>query len=212
MDKRAGNFSFVPRLKAKYLSLKKLEKINPPNNPWEFFEKLFKKALKREPEPNASVLCTAGPNGRVVLIKKFDPEFWFFTSAFSKKVREIKRNPRGALVFYWPSLCCQIRVAGKIKKLKKEICVSYFNIRPVDAKVAVTISRQSHILKNWTLLMKNFLKILASDPVIECPKHWIGYSLCPTSFEFWFGSSSRLHRRFHYSYRNHKWTLKELCP
>ncbi len=212
VDPRVRKSKYIPNLKPKYLTLNVLSEIKPKKNPFVFFNFLFKKAIKTEPEPNAATLCTDGPNGRMVLIKSIDKSFYFFTNKHSQKVKELKRKPRASLVFYWPTISVQIRVHGFVSKLPRKICVEYFSLRPLESQLALSLSKQSKVLDSWYDLKNKFQKYIKKIKLVPTPAHWCGYEIKPQKFEFWFGSTERLHRRFLYKKSGRKWYIKELYP
>ena len=74
----------------------------------ETFDTLFAEALAGgEPDRTAMQLATATPEGRpslrTVLLKAHDARgFVFYTHLDGRKGRELKSNPRAALLFHWP--------------------------------------------------------------------------------------------------------------
>jgi pyridoxine/pyridoxamine 5'-phosphate oxidase len=81
--------------------------------------------------PEAAVLATATPDGapsaRMVLVKSFGPDgFAFFTGTRSRKGRELRANPRAALLFHWDPLGRQVRVEGGVEPLAREEAAAYF--------------------------------------------------------------------------------------
>lgn len=211
MVSRNRKVLFIPRFK-KYRSLDELYKVKARKDPWKLFKSLFDQASKSEPEPNAACLCTAGPNGRMILVKSIRDEFIFFTSAMSKKSLEIKHDKRVCLVFYWPTLDVQIRAHGIAQKIDRKLASDYFHSRPISSQVASAISFQSKILKSWKKLANLFKRLISRDYRPTCPDHWTGYKVKVKKFEFWFGSANRLHRRFFYRKRKNIWILTELYP
>jgi pyridoxamine 5'-phosphate oxidase len=76
-------------------------------------------------EPNAMTLATATPDGvpsaRIVLLKGYDAGgFTFFTSYDGRKGKELAKNPRAALVFFWGELARQVRIEGTVAKVSRE--------------------------------------------------------------------------------------------
>ncbi|MCS6894396.1 MAG: pyridoxal 5'-phosphate synthase [Deltaproteobacteria bacterium] len=213
MVSRVGNFRIIPRLRREYHSLEELGKLEPSKDPFKFFKFMFRKACVKEFEANAAVLCTSKANGRVVLVKNFEKSFWFFTSKYSQKVKELNKNSSATLLFYWPSISCQVRIRGKTKVLPRKISLEYFYSRPFEAQLAFAISKQSEKLRNWHLLRAKFLKLRDQRKKIPCPQHWIGFELNASTFEFWFGNTERLHRRFLFKKKNKiGWVISELYP
>src|SRR5918996_6572120 len=91
------------------------------------------------PEPNAMVLATASTDGepaaRVVLLKGFDERgFLFYSNYESPKGRDLARNPRAALTFYWAQLERQIRISGSAERLSADESQVYFESRPVGSR------------------------------------------------------------------------------
>ena len=100
-------------------SLAGLDETDLDADPILQFGQWFVEAQAAEvPEPNAMVLATASPDGepaaRIVLLKGFDERgFLFYSNYESPKGRDLARNPRAALTFYWPQLERQVRISGR---------------------------------------------------------------------------------------------------
>ena len=57
----------------------------------------------------------------MVLVKRYDEQgFVFFTNYESRKGRELARNPRAALLFYWDALGRQVRIEGAVRRTTAE--------------------------------------------------------------------------------------------
>ena len=95
------------------------------SNPIAFFSHWFKEALEKEDrEVNAFVLSTVNidniPSSRVVLLKNIEEKgFVFFTNYNSNKGRDIKLNNYVSMNFFWRQMERQIRIQGKIYKIKE---------------------------------------------------------------------------------------------
>ena len=93
------------------------------SDPISQFARWYERALEKvKPLPEAVALATATRNGhpslRMVLLKGFDAHgFVFFTNYRSRKGRELARNARASLVFYWGDLQRQVRVDGDRKSV-----------------------------------------------------------------------------------------------
>lgn len=156
------------------------------------------------------------PNSRMVLLKAFGEQgFIFFTNYESAKARELALNPHASMVLFWPELFRQIRLRGVVTKSPREISEAYFNTRPRKAQIGAHISRQScHLLDR--ALFEQDIAILEqkwAHQAVECPKQWGGFTLSPTTYEFWQGRENRLHDRFRYTPQDDgKWAIERLYP
>lgn len=83
------------------------------------FEEWFKEAreVEKSVEPNMMCLSTLGedgfPNSRYVLLKEVNHGgFIFYTNYESQKGKEIEKNNKVSINFYWPTLNRSVRVKG----------------------------------------------------------------------------------------------------
>ncbi len=172
-------------------------------DPIQLFNKWFDDAKNNEPrDPNAMQLATVSKDGmpsvRTVLLKDIiDGGFVFYTNYESRKSDEIFQTGKGAICFYWKSLNRQVRLVGKIKKVDQEISDLYFSQRSKGSRVGAWASMQSRPLDSRKTLINRVKEYEKKfDVNIPRPKHWGGFSLTPTEFEFWQDGKFRLHDRF----------------
>ncbi len=199
----------------------KLEEKNLDPDPFKQFARWFEDALRAKVKsPNSMTLATASrntiPSARTVLLKGFDSDgFVFFSNYKSLKGKELASNPNAALVFYWPELERQVCVSGKVEKVSRRESLEYFNLRPLEARIAAWVSQQSQPVKSRELLERKF-RILAkkfkSSPV-PMPGSWGGFRLTPRSIEFWQGRENRLNDRLRYRRKSGSgWKIERIQP
>ena len=184
------------------------------------FGKWLEQALRAEIlEPHAMTLATASadgvPSARIVLLRGYDGTgFTFFTDYRSRKGRELGDNPRAALVFYWPDLERQVRIAGTVRKVTREESEAYFNSRPHGSRIGAWASHQSTVLASRQALEDAVREMMRLHPDgdVPLPEHWGGYRVVPAEFEFWQGRESRLHDRLRYRRSGDTWRLDRLAP
>lgn len=170
-------------------------------------------------DPNAMSLATVDqhgqPDSRVVLLKEITSRgFVFYSHYDSTKGLQIEQNPKASLLFFWPQMDRQIRIAGTIEKVSREKTENYFHSRPRESQIAAACSQQSQIIPGRKTLELNYA--LTDDEYahheVTCPETWGGYELIPHHFEFWQGRANRLHDRFSFTLHNGHWDLERLSP
>ncbi|MGQ0749855.1 MAG: pyridoxamine 5'-phosphate oxidase [Betaproteobacteria bacterium] len=172
-----------------------------------------------KPLPHAAALATATPGGmpsvRMVLLKGFDAHgFVFYTNYYSRKGRELERNNRASLLFYWGTLERQVRIEGRIAKAVARESDEYFRTRPRGSQLSACASPQSEVIADRAALESRYALVSESYPgAIKRPPHWGGYRLLPATVEFWQGRADRLHDRLRYRRnRDGSWRLERLAP
>ncbi|HET6395406.1 MAG TPA: pyridoxamine 5'-phosphate oxidase [Pseudoxanthomonas sp.] len=160
------------------------------------------------PDPNAMTVATASPDGRpsarTVLLKAFDARgFVFYTHLDSPKGRDLRGNPRAALLFLWRGLReagVQVRIEGDVAQVEDAEADAYFASRPRMSQLGAWASRQSHTLESREDFHARLAEVEArfdGGPVPR-PPGWSGFRVAPSSFEFWYGAGFRLHERWCY--------------
>ncbi len=154
------------------------------------------------------------PNSRIVLLRGLEDGFIFYTNYNSQKGREIEKNPKAHINFYWPSLERQVRIRGIINKTSTKVSDRYFLSRPLKSRIGAILSDQSTEISFEKDLQKELLEEINrnQNKEIERPNHWGGYNLEPSEIEFWQGKDARLHDRLLYKRINNEWITKRLSP
>lgn len=130
----------IRRLRKEY-ALAGLSEADAAPDPFFQFRRWFDEALHAElREPNAMTVATATregiPSARIVLLKSWDERgFVFYTNYEGQKGRELAENPAAALVFYWPEMERQVRIAGAVAQVSPEESDRYFASRPLGSRL-----------------------------------------------------------------------------
>lgn len=177
-------------------------------------------ARKTEPnDPEAMTLATADshgqPSARMVLLKHVDARgFVFYTNLESQKGRELRENPRAALLFHWKSLRRQIRAEGEVSMVEDAEADDYFASRPRGSRIGAWASAQSRPMESMFELEKQVAAVTARYGLGEIPRppHWSGFRLTPTRIEFWKDGRFRLHERIVHTRDGDSWTVGRLYP
>jgi len=191
----------------------------PAPDPLALFHDLYERASAQEDgDPAAVALATVDASGapsvRIVLLKGVDERgFTFFTNYASRKASELRRDPRAALCFHWPSIAVQVRVEGVTERVTAEESDAYFATRPRESQLSAWASRQSEALASRAVLISRYHEADRRLPGrVPRPPFWGGYRLVPTRVEFWRGEEHRLHDRSFYERTGAAWTVRLLYP
>jgi pyridoxamine 5'-phosphate oxidase len=184
-----------------------LDEANAAAEPLAQFGRWIADALAADlREPNAMTLATVGANGqpsaRIVLLRGWDARgFVFFTNYVSQKGREIGVNPAAALVFFWDKLERQVRINGRVEKLRDEESDAYFARRPRGSRISAWASPQSQVIPSRAVLEERMEEAERRFAAIDVPRppHWGGYRVVPDRIEFWQGRVNRAHDRLVYT-------------
>ncbi|EKU57463.1 pyridoxamine 5'-phosphate oxidase [Acinetobacter sp. WC-323] len=170
-------------------------------------------------EPYAMSLATANAQGRphvrtVLLRGATEAGYDFYTNYDSQKGLDLAENPYAELLFYWPSLERQVRIAGKVAKISEQESTDYYHKRPRDSQIAAHISTpQSGVIESREVLQQRFQALQSqAQAELDKPEFWGGYRLEADYYEFWQGRPNRLHDRLSYEKQDDHWALQRLMP
>ena len=170
------------------------------------------------PEPNAMALATVDASGqpasRIVLLKAVDAHgLVFHTNYDSRKGRELARDARVALLFFWPELERQVRIEGSAGRVAAAESDAYFRERPRESQLSAWASPQSEPIPDRAFLDARLAELRARfTGDVPRPPHWGGIRVVPRCFEFWQGRASRTHDRLRYTRQGDAWAIERLAP
>lgn len=206
-------------------SSQKLDESSVGDNPYQLFEKWFEEAVGSQIlDPYAMIISTVSkenkPSNRVVYMRDISENgLVFYTNYESHKGNDLDANKNISCLFFWGELERQIRIEGEVEVLDEEKSDLYFKNRPRESQIGAWASDQSRIIPNREYLenrVGEFEKKFKGQDVTR-PKHWGGFLIKPTSFEYWQGRSGRLHDRVKFIFENNPdsyrdWKIVRLAP
>jgi pyridoxamine 5'-phosphate oxidase len=163
----------------------------------------------------ATADATGRPNARTVLLKGFDRDgFVFYTNYGSRKSLEIRQNSQVCLLFYWPELERQVRIAGAATRVPEAESEAYFASRPVGHQLGAWVSNQSTVISGREVLEQSLASVSQrfESATVPKPKYWGGFRVTPHAIEFWQGRPNRLHDRLEYILSGATWAIRRLSP
>lgn len=170
------------------------------------------------PEPESVAFVTVGedarPSARTVLLKRLEDQALVFSSAlWTRKAREIERNPHVALLFYWPTIGRQVHLTGEAVLAERALAVELFAERELSHRVQTLVSRQGEPIEDLEPLRArhaHLMDVLEASP--ECPQDWGAIRVIPDAVEFWSQAHDRLHDRLLYDRVGERWRISRLSP
>jgi pyridoxamine 5'-phosphate oxidase len=173
-------------------------------------------------QPEAAAVATASsagaPSVRMVLVKQYDEHgFVFFSNYESRKGQELAANPCAALLFHWAELGRQVRIEGRVQRVRREESVAYARSRPRGSQLSALASSQSRMIESRQALEFRVAELAAKYDGVELPvsEAWGGYRLTPERYEFWQHRNDRLHDRLRYQRPDTSgegWVIERLAP
>ncbi|MGM9515088.1 pyridoxine/pyridoxamine 5'-phosphate oxidase [Roseateles sp. DB2] len=191
-----------------------------PDTPQALFMQWLDEALESGVvEPQVTTLSTVdadgAPDARSVMLLDVSEEGWHFAAnAASPKGRQLARQPRAAMTFYWPGTARQVRLRGEVRPLARELGLADFRSRPEMSRAAILAARQSEVLEQADDLAQALAQQLArlqEDPELAS-EHWTLYALKPREVEFWQSNEQRRFTRLCYRLQGQQWTRQQLWP
>jgi pyridoxamine 5'-phosphate oxidase len=151
-----------------------------------------------------------------VLLKSVDRRgFAFYTNLESVKGRELRANPRAALVFPWIELSRQVVAGGAVEPVPDAEADAYFASRPRGSQLSALASPQSRVVASRAALdalREDAARRHPEPAAIPRPASWGGVRVVPDAVEFWQGRADRFHDRLRYRLEAGRWLVERLAP
>jgi pyridoxamine 5'-phosphate oxidase len=157
------------------------------------------------PEPASVAFVTVDgsgrPSARTVTLKRIEDGALLFTTAlWTRKARDLRENPKVALLFHWPALGRQVQVGGEIAWGSRALAEELYAERGVANQYQTLVSRQGEPIDDLEPLrdrLAHLHRVAEAPP--SCPPDWGALHVVPDFAEFWTESPDRLHDRLAYT-------------
>ena len=187
--------------------------------PYQIFQEKYKDALEAR-QKNIEAVCISSfskendeVNSRFVNLKfVHKKEFIFFSNYNAPKSVEFSEHNQISLTLFWSNTNVQIRIKANIFKTNQEFNDNYFRKRDNKKNALAISSRQSRKIKSYQQIEDNYLHVLNTNDLSECPEYWGGFSFTPYYFEFWEGHESRENKRQVFNKIDGLWKQSYLQP
>lgn len=195
-----------------------------PERPFDLFSDWLGAAIAGGvPALNAMTLATStadgGPAARTVILQDVSTDgdgltLRFASSADSPKGRDLRQDPRTAVVLHWREQHRQIRVTGTARAAGAEIAEDDFTGRSPAARAGILAAQQSEPMPDddtAARLSAGAQELLAGNPGFV-PPTWTVYLIDAERVEFWQGPPRRQQQRLLYRREAGAWRRDRLWP
>jgi pyridoxamine-phosphate oxidase len=197
----------------------RLDPSDAPREPLALLARWLEDAREaRVAEPSSVAFVTVGdggrPSARTVSLKRVEDDALLFTSAlWTRKARELRRNPHVALLFHWPSLGRQVHVAGEAAIAERALAEELFDERDLAHRLQTIVSRQGEPIEDLQPLRERHAHLRETmEAPPRCPPDWGALRVRADAVEFWLQDEDRLHDRLLYERAPEGWSLTRLSP
>jgi pyridoxamine 5'-phosphate oxidase len=172
-----------------------------------------------QPEHDAVTLATvdaAGqPTARIVSLRRVEDDALIFTTAmWTRKARDLRENPRVALLFHWPAVGRQVHVGGRAETAERALAEELFQRRDRPHQLQSMVSRQGEPIPDLADLKRRLALVrseVGDDPV-PCPDDWAAIRVRPAYVEYWSAAPDALHDRIVLERSGEGWRELRLAP
>jgi pyridoxamine 5'-phosphate oxidase len=185
-----------------------LDERDAPRDPIELFRMWLQDAERAGiPMARSMTLATASaegePSARIVALRGFSTEgFDFVSDEGSRKSRDLRANPRAALVFYWTlgPIGRQVRISGAVRPLAESEVDAIYRRRQPEHQPMDWASRQGRVIagREEIARARDTARERFAGGEVPRPPYYVGGRVVPDAIEFWQGREDRLHDRLCY--------------
>ncbi|PWY56359.1 pyridoxamine 5'-phosphate oxidase [Legionella qingyii] len=173
------------------------------------------------PNPSHAVLSSISldgvPHSRVVAVREISDEgILFFTQKRTRKVNELKNNPRVSLVFWLELLQREVIIEGNALFLNHAENKKYWDNYPQWAQIRFLsyAPNSMQLIESKEFLEKKRQKLEESflNKLIPLSPEYCGFRIKPERMVFYAYRQDELSDVWEYVLKNNEWNLQRLSP
>ncbi|MDQ1131315.1 pyridoxamine 5'-phosphate oxidase family protein [Microbacterium sp. SORGH_AS_0888] len=147
----------------------------------------------------ATIDADGFPRSRTLLLSEFDGErFFFHTDARSRKVTDLRADPRVSLTVLWPDFSRQLVVQGTALPASEEELSDAFRRRSPYLKQLAWQNTFEYARMPLATREATWAAFREEHPEPAQPAEWVGYGVRPHRLLFWVANPDAASRRVEY--------------
>lgn len=148
-------------------------------------------------------LATVGrdgfPSTRTVMLSDFDGDrFHFHTDTRSRKVADLRADPRVALTILWPAFTRQLVVQGTALPVTPDEAADAYARRSAYLRQLAWVNDTTMARRPLRAREERWARFAAEHPEPEPPDTWVGYAVRPHRYVFWVSHPAAPSRRLEF--------------
>lgn len=160
----------------------------------------------------STVTADGWPDARTVLLTAAGPEgFLFNTDASSRKVADLRANPRVAITVLWPGFTRQLVIQGIAEIASAEALTAAYRARSPYLQQLAWQNTAEFARLPLDERRGRWAAFAAEHPNgFGQPDNWTGYLVRPTRLTFWTSDPDAASRRVEYTRTGDTWSVDYL--
>ena len=162
----------------------------------------------------ATIDAEGCPDARSVLASAVDDDgLHFHTDARTRKVHELRHDPRACAVLAWPDVGRQLVVAGETTPEPEGTAAAVYAARGAYLRTLAWVNTddlaqlsQGERRRRWAEHLR-----MTPEATLSAPPGWVGFVLRPTRLTFWRGDPEGPSNRVEYRRSGGGWDVRRLA-
>lgn len=161
----------------------------------------------------ATIGADGGPDVRTLLISEIaDGQLSMHTDARSRKVAQLRADPRVALALLLPETSRQVTLTGRAAPMEPAESAAAYSNRSRYLQLLAWTNDAPTAAAGEAERRQRWADFAAAHPdgSLAAPPDWAGFAITPDRFTFWLGASHQPSHRTEYRRGASGWVIAEL--